>query len=370
MEAGIRPPGGAGGLAADNLLELVLQSHGGVERWAQFSRFTASASITGGIWTMKGVAGLLDDVVLEGEIRDQRLIITPYPKRGNYSTWEPLRQTIETSQGVALHERMHPAAVVHRSGPADTVGRLPRCILREPRRTGTTSSPRSSSPARTSSSRTSVRRPRTARSGAGSSSPIPTASWAHCRQQTYYFDQAGCSGAWTTPWTSGAGVPQSLSLGVPRVRRNHGADPKNGVRAQPRRISAARLRLDRHRSGRCQLQLKLDRRHRIRRQRSRMTPSPHGSRSPPEASRRVPRAQVDGSGIAGDGGEDVDPRVSAKVVCMVPGSPHSAHADPTVKEAYRQLQAETDQLFSTILGYLGRRWTSNRVHPLHEALCE
>ena len=54
--------------------------------------------------------------------------------------------------------------------------------------------------------------------------------------------------------------------------------------------------------------------------------------------------------MAGDGGEDVDPRVSAKVGEWYLET-HSAHADPTVKEAYRQLQAETDQLFSTILGY-------------------
>ena len=117
VEAGVRPPadawassGSGGDLGADNLLGLALRSHGGLERWAQFSRFTASASITGDIWRMTGVAGLRDDVVLEGEIRDQRMIITPYPKSGQYSTWEPLRQTIETARGVVLHERLHPAA--------------------------------------------------------------------------------------------------------------------------------------------------------------------------------------------------------------------------------------------------------------------
>jgi hypothetical protein len=59
---------------------------------------------------MKDVAGLLDDVVLEGEIRDQRMTITPFPKLGEYTTWEPSRQSIETAEGIVLQERLDPAA--------------------------------------------------------------------------------------------------------------------------------------------------------------------------------------------------------------------------------------------------------------------
>jgi hypothetical protein len=96
--------------ATSDLLEMAVKSHGGAERWAQYSRFRATASITGAIWAMKGKAGVLDNVVLEGEIKDQRLIIAPYPKKGEYTTWEPWRQTIETSDGVVLEERLDPAA--------------------------------------------------------------------------------------------------------------------------------------------------------------------------------------------------------------------------------------------------------------------
>ena len=93
-----------------NLVDLAVQAHGGLERWAQYSRFRVSASITGAIWTMKAVAGLLDDVVLEGDIRDQRVTITPFPKSGEYATWEPSRQSIETAEGIVLQERLNPAA--------------------------------------------------------------------------------------------------------------------------------------------------------------------------------------------------------------------------------------------------------------------
>jgi hypothetical protein len=96
--------------AMSDLLELAVKSHGGAERWARYSRFRATASITGAVWAMKGKAGLLDNVVLDGEIKDQRLTIAPYPRLGEYTTWEPTRQTIETSDGIVLDERLDPAA--------------------------------------------------------------------------------------------------------------------------------------------------------------------------------------------------------------------------------------------------------------------
>ena len=37
---------------------------------------------------MKGNGGLLEDLVPEGETRDQRLNITPFPQPGSYVTWE------------------------------------------------------------------------------------------------------------------------------------------------------------------------------------------------------------------------------------------------------------------------------------------
>jgi hypothetical protein len=53
---------------------------------------------------------LLEYVVLDGETRDQQLTITPFPQPGRYTTWEPYRQTIETSDGVIAAERRDPAA--------------------------------------------------------------------------------------------------------------------------------------------------------------------------------------------------------------------------------------------------------------------
>jgi hypothetical protein len=94
----------------NDLLKLAIEGHGGMRRWEQISRFRAAVSITGTMWALKGKPGLLDGVVLDGETRDQRLIIAPFPQPGRYTTWEPGRQTIEATNGMLLAERRDPAA--------------------------------------------------------------------------------------------------------------------------------------------------------------------------------------------------------------------------------------------------------------------
>jgi hypothetical protein len=94
----------------NEVLKLAVEGHGGIQRWEQISRFRAAVSITGAIWALKGKPGLLHTVVLEGDTHDQRLTITPFPRPGHHTTWQPHRQTIETADGVLVAERCDPAA--------------------------------------------------------------------------------------------------------------------------------------------------------------------------------------------------------------------------------------------------------------------
>jgi hypothetical protein len=91
------------------LLDLAVDAHGGRRRWEEISRFRVVASISGTIWAMKGKPGLLDNVVLEGETTGQRLKISPFPQAGRSATWEPGRETIEADDGVVVDERRDPA---------------------------------------------------------------------------------------------------------------------------------------------------------------------------------------------------------------------------------------------------------------------
>jgi len=121
----------------NELLDVAVDGHGGIERWRQLSRFRARVSIKGAIWDLKRQPGLLDDVLLEGETRDQRVLITPFPAVGSHTTWEPHRQTSETPDGIVLTERLNPERAF--DGPAASPGMS--CALRTSpaRRTGITS---------------------------------------------------------------------------------------------------------------------------------------------------------------------------------------------------------------------------------------
>lgn len=94
----------------NDLLHLVVDAHGGLRRWEQIGRFRAAISITGAIGPLDGKPGLLSDVVLDGETRDQRLRITPFPWPGRHATWEPYRQTIQTDDGMLVAERRDPGS--------------------------------------------------------------------------------------------------------------------------------------------------------------------------------------------------------------------------------------------------------------------
>jgi hypothetical protein len=91
------------------LLALVVDAHGGLRRWEAISTFRAVASITGTVWVVKGRPGVLEDVIVEGATDEQRLTISPFPTFGQSAVWTPRRQSIESSDGRVVAERREPA---------------------------------------------------------------------------------------------------------------------------------------------------------------------------------------------------------------------------------------------------------------------
>lgn len=94
----------------NDLLGLAIAGHGGRRRWDRISRFRVSMSITGAICTRMGRPGWLAGVMMEGDTDEERLTIVPFPRPGHYTTWEPGRQRIHTSDGVLVAERRDSAA--------------------------------------------------------------------------------------------------------------------------------------------------------------------------------------------------------------------------------------------------------------------
>jgi hypothetical protein len=71
----------------------------------RLTRIAVSAGTPRSVLLLLGAGGRLTRVVLEGETRDQRLKMTRFPQPGRYATWEPYRQTIDTTGGVMVAER-------------------------------------------------------------------------------------------------------------------------------------------------------------------------------------------------------------------------------------------------------------------------
>ena len=94
----------------NDLLKLALEGHGGARCGEQYSRFRASVSIIGAIWSLKGKPGLLDSVALASETCGPRLMMVPVPQPGRHATWEPYRQAIQATDGVLAAGRRDPAA--------------------------------------------------------------------------------------------------------------------------------------------------------------------------------------------------------------------------------------------------------------------
>ena len=66
------------------LLNLAVKTHGGLDRWNKVKAIKVAASITGGIWYVKGKPDFLKNVVLTADTQKEHLTVdfTDQDKRG------------------------------------------------------------------------------------------------------------------------------------------------------------------------------------------------------------------------------------------------------------------------------------------------
>jgi hypothetical protein len=90
------------------LLDLVLQAHGGIERWRTFDTVRATFASSGGLLPMKG----LDITPLPSEgvatIGEETLFIEGYRRPDWRMRFAPDRVVIETMNGEIVEERTNP----------------------------------------------------------------------------------------------------------------------------------------------------------------------------------------------------------------------------------------------------------------------
>src|SRR5271154_945892 len=103
-ERDIRRPGV---VSTSGLLDLVVRAHGGLERWNRVKVIKVAASITGGIWWVKGKGDFLKNVVLTAETRKE-LLTVDFPGQDKRAIFEPDRIVIEKVDGTLLETRDNP----------------------------------------------------------------------------------------------------------------------------------------------------------------------------------------------------------------------------------------------------------------------
>ena len=82
-----------------DLLEIVLEAHGGLERWNQLDSVSVHAVNGGALWGLKGQAGMVEDVFVRASLHEERESHHPFGAPGRRSAFTPQRVAIETTQG-------------------------------------------------------------------------------------------------------------------------------------------------------------------------------------------------------------------------------------------------------------------------------
>jgi hypothetical protein len=90
------------------LLDQVLEAHGGLERWHQFSLVQASISSAGSLWTMKGLKQDSMSRQMSVWLHEQRASVMPFGAPNQRTAYSPGRIAIETVEGQVVAERFDP----------------------------------------------------------------------------------------------------------------------------------------------------------------------------------------------------------------------------------------------------------------------
>jgi hypothetical protein len=93
-----------------DLLERVIEAHGGLERWNQLDSVAARLVQGGALWAVKGQGGVLDDVYMRANLHEERESHHPFGAADRRSFFTPERVAIETTNGHVIEEMDQPRA--------------------------------------------------------------------------------------------------------------------------------------------------------------------------------------------------------------------------------------------------------------------
>jgi hypothetical protein len=93
-----------------DLLDTVIEAHGGLERWSQLDAISARLGQGGALWAIKGQQGVLDDVFVRASLHEERESHHPFGAPDRRSAFTPERVAIETTSGDVVEALEQPRA--------------------------------------------------------------------------------------------------------------------------------------------------------------------------------------------------------------------------------------------------------------------
>jgi len=92
----------------NDLLETVLEAHGGVPGWKQFETVSARLVQGGALWALKGQPGVLDNVFVTAGLHKEQVSHHPFGAADRRSAFTPERVAIENGDGTVVEELTQP----------------------------------------------------------------------------------------------------------------------------------------------------------------------------------------------------------------------------------------------------------------------
>jgi hypothetical protein len=94
----------------NELLELAVAAHGGLERWHSYRSVSLELSVRGVLWELKGQAGLFANAAYKADIRKQRATLGRFGAPDRLVQFTPDRLILETDTGEMIESRDGPRA--------------------------------------------------------------------------------------------------------------------------------------------------------------------------------------------------------------------------------------------------------------------
>jgi hypothetical protein len=95
-------------IVEQDLAQFAIEAHGGLERWNRFSTVSAHLIQGGVFWGAKGKAGVLGDVTVKVDLRNEKVSHWPFGSEDRRSRFEPQRVALENANGEVIEELLQP----------------------------------------------------------------------------------------------------------------------------------------------------------------------------------------------------------------------------------------------------------------------